>query len=262
MKEDVHRQVTRGVELPPIMAVSAQQQVADEHKVTLRIRQQPIHARICGFGEKDRRPIDPPPIIELLVARGPTFDVQDLPFYVLHCTLVSADGHEELTIMAAEPKNVRILMGTLVSSVYHLHDVDGRPGHFFVFPDLSIRTEGQYRLKFSLMNVKISAQSMFGGNSHVIHECLTDPFTAYTAKKFPGMMESSKLMKCFAKQGLKLVIRGASSGNSAKANSEDADVGVADEVRTRCSKGSSADRENSNGSSMMPPSLTHDDETR
>lgn len=33
----------------------------------LHIRQQPIAARACAAGEKDRRPIDPPPILQLLV---------------------------------------------------------------------------------------------------------------------------------------------------------------------------------------------------
>jgi hypothetical protein len=33
---------------------------------TLAVVQDPIRARCCGFGEKDRRPIDPPPILELI----------------------------------------------------------------------------------------------------------------------------------------------------------------------------------------------------
>jgi hypothetical protein len=33
----------------------------------LSVCQQPLHARMCGFGEKDRRPIDPPPIVQLFV---------------------------------------------------------------------------------------------------------------------------------------------------------------------------------------------------
>jgi hypothetical protein len=33
----------------------------------LVVCQQPLHARMCGFGEKDRRPIDPPPIVQLVV---------------------------------------------------------------------------------------------------------------------------------------------------------------------------------------------------
>lgn len=36
----------------------------------LVVCQQPLHARMCGFGEKDRRPIDPPPIIQLIVRDG------------------------------------------------------------------------------------------------------------------------------------------------------------------------------------------------
>ncbi len=29
------------------------------------IVQNPIRARCCGFGEKDKRPVDPPPILKL-----------------------------------------------------------------------------------------------------------------------------------------------------------------------------------------------------
>ncbi|POG57577.1 velvet factor, partial [Rhizophagus irregularis DAOM 181602=DAOM 197198] len=36
-------------------------------KYTLIVSQQPLRARMCGFGEKDRRPIDPPPIVQLVV---------------------------------------------------------------------------------------------------------------------------------------------------------------------------------------------------
>lgn len=31
--------------------------------------QNPVRARCCGFGEKDRRPIDPPPILQLFIER-------------------------------------------------------------------------------------------------------------------------------------------------------------------------------------------------
>lgn len=33
----------------------------------LSIAQQPSRARMCGFGDKDRRPISPPPIVQLVV---------------------------------------------------------------------------------------------------------------------------------------------------------------------------------------------------
>ncbi|KFY19523.1 hypothetical protein V491_04387, partial [Pseudogymnoascus sp. VKM F-3775] len=34
---------------------------------TLHMRQQPLAARACGFGERDRRVVDPPPILELRI---------------------------------------------------------------------------------------------------------------------------------------------------------------------------------------------------
>ena len=33
----------------------------------LIVVQQPVRARMCGFGEKDRRPVDPPPVVKLAV---------------------------------------------------------------------------------------------------------------------------------------------------------------------------------------------------
>jgi hypothetical protein len=36
-------------------------------KYILKIEEQPIQCRISGFGEKDRRPIDPAPILRLMI---------------------------------------------------------------------------------------------------------------------------------------------------------------------------------------------------
>ena len=51
---------------------------------------------------------------------------------------------------------------------------------FFVFPDLSVRTEGTYRLKLTLFEV-------IGANVHHCKSIFSAPFYVYTAKKFPGM---------------------------------------------------------------------------
>jgi len=49
----------------------------------------------------------------------------------------------------------RCTTGSVVSSLYHLKDSenDNRDAGFFVFPDLSVRQEGSYRLKLSLFEV-------------------------------------------------------------------------------------------------------------
>ncbi|OAD80263.1 hypothetical protein PHYBLDRAFT_58245 [Phycomyces blakesleeanus NRRL 1555(-)] len=177
----------------------------------LIVCQQPLHARMCGFGEKDRRPIDPPPIVQLVVqqggSRGPV-DVQTLqaPFFVLHVTLWSDDRKEERNIISNPPKCTRVLMGSLVSSPSLLKNTEGEQGLYFAFPDLSIRTEGRYTLRFSLMKL-VSSDFQTNAKSKIIAQVFSDPFTVYSAKKFPGMTESTELSKTFAKQGLKIPIR-------------------------------------------------------
>ncbi|KAL0095325.1 velvet factor-domain-containing protein [Phycomyces blakesleeanus] len=153
----------------------------------LIVCQQPLHARMCGFGEKDRRPIDPPPIVQLVVqqggSRGPV-DVQTLqaPFFVLHVTLWSDDRKEERNIISNPPKCTRVLMGSLVSSPSLLKNTEGEQGLYFAFPDLSIRTEGRYTLRFSLMKL-VSSDFQTNAKSKIIAQVFSDPFTVYSAKK-------------------------------------------------------------------------------
>jgi hypothetical protein len=168
----------------------------------LTVVQQPLHARMCGFGEKDRRPVDPPPIVKLNVfdATGQEYEkLQFSPFFVLHVTLRSADdpgialdviqletpnsltsgndggsrgpdadddtnnhiSNSETSTARIMPRRgigngrttTRVMMGTLVSSPNILKDTHGNYGSFFCFPDLSIRCEGVYRLRFTLVKL-------------------------------------------------------------------------------------------------------------
>ncbi|KAF9019319.1 hypothetical protein BGZ52_003485, partial [Haplosporangium bisporale] len=83
-------------------------------------------------------------------------DEEQDPLFVLHVSLWSHDGTEVRNMIATPgqsdpPKLTRILMGSLVVSPILLNNPDGVPGWYFSFPDLSIRTEGVYTLKFALM---------------------------------------------------------------------------------------------------------------
>ncbi|CAO3565085.1 unnamed protein product [Mortierella alpina] len=136
------------------------------------------------------------------------------PLYVLHVSLWSEDGSEVRSMIATSgrsepPKLTRILMGASVVSPILLHNERGEPGWYFSFPDLSVRTEGVYTLKFSLMRFASFDFSNEGGShaSLLIAETTSQPFTVFSAKKFPGMTESTELSKAFAKQGLKIPIR-------------------------------------------------------
>ncbi|KAJ3116827.1 hypothetical protein HK100_000969, partial [Physocladia obscura] len=109
------------------------------HTHRLVIRQQPLHSRMCGFGEKvDRRPVDPPPIIQLeITSAGTPEDIAYLynPYYFMYASLVSTENENEIHIL--HDGKTRSTTGSIVSSLYRLRDLDNKDGAFFVFPDLS-----------------------------------------------------------------------------------------------------------------------------
>ncbi|KAI8820212.1 velvet factor-domain-containing protein [Fimicolochytrium jonesii] len=262
------------------------------------IRQHPKRARMIGFGEKDRRPIDPPPILELELQ-----DKSELPLVmhitaanlVAHVSLVSECGQYErdmvvnpfavppsesgamapdtaslpqgsirhlshpndrphihsgvphtlasntssnaerisrhdsmsdgprldgagpqesrptpesksfpsLRVAKLNQTHMQVLIGTLVSPCHILNDCGGQKGMFFVFPDVSVRVAGRYRLRFMVFDVR----NAFLPNPPRKHVVLSDVFTVYHPKEFPGMADSTDLSKCLSHQGLRIHIR-------------------------------------------------------
>ncbi|KAL7419714.1 hypothetical protein Q5752_005630 [Cryptotrichosporon argae] len=73
----------------------------------LRIIQQPDRARACGFGNKDRRPISPPTIAQLIIRHGGEIVSADLVpshFLMLSATLVSEHYDERGIVLQAGQK--------------------------------------------------------------------------------------------------------------------------------------------------------------
>ncbi|TKA64480.1 hypothetical protein B0A55_11371 [Friedmanniomyces simplex] len=185
----------------------------------LVIRQQPVAARACGFGERDRRVIDPPPILELKITDAEGAPREDHGcMLALHCTLMTEDGSQDDTaVQPTEPNTqaTRRLMGTLVASPYQAKDEHGRAGTFFVFPDLSCRQPGKYRLRLKLVRIDFSA--MYPGmQSPTVAGALTDVFSVFTAKDFPGMRASSALLKALRRQGLNVGVKKGSEARKGK----------------------------------------------
>ncbi|KAJ7613779.1 velvet factor [Mycena polygramma] len=226
----------------------------------LTVRQEPKQARMCGIGGKaDRRPIDPPVIVQLRVidpatpppppptsdsttssstsasststsaanapADEPAADDEppytnlagyaqsflQNPYYFMFASLAKPDDDTELHWL--KDGRTRCTTGSVVSSLYALKDPTASPppnanstssnstssnsnstgkdagpttappasdAGFFVFPDLSVRTEGSYRLKLSLFEV-------VGNDVRHCKSIYSAPFYVYTAKKFPGV---------------------------------------------------------------------------
>ncbi|KAJ3932990.1 MAG: velvet factor-domain-containing protein [Lentinula lateritia] len=146
----------------------------------------------------------------------------------------------------------RTLVGPLSANATRLLDEHRKPGVFFLFQDLSVRTEGTFRLRMRLMNVGkypapeagatgvMSIDDRDGhergvpGVSPVLAQVYSEPFTVYSAKRFPGVpgvycycrsflltdhnfpTDTTALSIAFGNQGQKLPLRNRHGNSSGK----------------------------------------------
>lgn len=186
----------------------------------LTVLQQPQRARACGMGAKshaDRRPVDPPPVVELKIFAGE--EKTDVTFahnsnFFLFTTLELARPTAQARGMPAVPaSNPPVLTGVPVSGMAYLDRPS--PAGYFIFPDLSVRHEGRYRLRFSLYEESKDQADMVTParegepREFAVHriEVKSKPFTVFSAKKFPGLAESTALSRIVAEQGCRVRIR-------------------------------------------------------
>ncbi|KAF2405467.1 hypothetical protein EJ06DRAFT_27230 [Trichodelitschia bisporula] len=288
---------------------------------SITVVQQPVRARMCGFGDKDRRPITPPPCVRLFVHDAETGQVVDATdvdstYFVLTVDLWNESGTSEVNLVRhsgntpvvsisasttlafpppmerqvlgmlatvpyyptqdmyqtmyqphvvqqqyrpymAQPQQqplpqqshhpqsaqqqqpppppqmqmvpsfmhaapmspmlappaagmfTRNLIGSLTVNASRLNDTDGQLGFWFVLSDLSVRTEGLFRLKCNFVDVgdQEKPTDLNTGKAPVLATCYSETFQVYSAKKFPGVIESTPLSKKFASQGIKIPIR-------------------------------------------------------
>ncbi|EHL03057.1 hypothetical protein M7I_1031 [Glarea lozoyensis 74030] len=194
----------------------------------INVIQQPERARACGSGAKssaDRRPVDPPPVVQLRIMEGENAE-NDITFaydanFFLFATLESVRQIAHGRVHPA-PSQIPVLTGMPVSGMAYL-DRPHEAG-YFIFPDLSVRHEGYYNLSFNLYEQTKEAKDMDAEPSkspgpampenelpaHSFHWRLTvksQPFTVFSAKKFPGLAESTTLSRTVAEQGCRVRIR-------------------------------------------------------
>lgn len=168
--------------------------------------------------------------MELRVYEGQTWEQaqdKDITFnynanFFLFATLEHARvmAHARGTPAASTPP---VLTGMPVSGMAYLD----RPleAGYFLFPDLSVRHEGRYKLTFNLYeetkrdedkdrDAAADAQppltglnSATGGSFDFRMEVKSTEFTVFSAKKFPGLHESTTLSRTVAEQGCRVRIR-------------------------------------------------------
>ncbi|KAL1801373.1 hypothetical protein ACET3X_001715 [Alternaria dauci] len=171
----------------------------------LQVRQQPIEALVTVKGkEKFRKPVDPPPIVELKLTNGvdPSNTFLQNPYIFLSVSLYKADVDEPVEFTPNDS-----LAGTLVSSLHRLKDIDNKDGGFFVFGDISVKVQGSYRLHFTMYEFLPSQ-----GEFQSIHSISSDKFNVVLPKDFKGLDESTYLSRAFSDQGVRLRLRKEARG--------------------------------------------------
>ncbi|KAF1811014.1 hypothetical protein P152DRAFT_74009 [Eremomyces bilateralis CBS 781.70] len=211
------------IQVPNETISQASRITKEAKKITYRLKviQQPERAQACGSGAKssaDRRPVDPPPIVELRVYDGDdevthNYNANYFLFATLEHARTMAQGR-----VAPGQASIPVLTGTPVAGMAYLDRP--HPAGYFIFPDLSVRHEGKYRLSFALYEELKEQKDMDSeelptsnlpnpADAHVSHrlEVKSTPFTVFSAKKFPGLTESTSLSRMVAEQGCRVRIR-------------------------------------------------------
>ena len=130
--------------------------------------------------------------------------------------------------VTASAATLPVLTGTPVAGMAYL-DRPKQAG-YFIFPDLSVRHEGKYRLSFNLyeelkepekdadpatpegspaaMGAPVPKSPSSSRNYvHFRLEVKSGPFSVFSAKKFPGLAESTSLSRLVNEQGCRVRIR-------------------------------------------------------
>lgn len=88
---------------------------------------------------------------DLLIS--PFLSYDELPFLVCHLSLETPNGQDAAIVISPDSEPVSMLYGTLVATPIEMDDQTGAQGVYFVFPDVSVRYVGRFRLKALLMRI-------------------------------------------------------------------------------------------------------------
>ncbi|KAI5859304.1 velvet factor-domain-containing protein [Durotheca rogersii] len=171
----------------------------------LEVLQQPTMAKAANGKDKDRKPVDPPPILQLHVPsdEDPDGVYRQSPYLIAVAYLEYAHPPGP-NGQATPPANM--MAGTTVSSLHRLKDPTNKEGAFFVFGDLTIKSEGEYVIRFDLL--QMTMENMDEGEVWVtICSVTSDHFKVHAGRAFPGMAESTFLTRSFSDQGVRLRLR-------------------------------------------------------
>lgn len=130
-------------------------------------------------------------------------------------TLCDETGDVDCTYMGKEHRHQKRIVGNLAAGPFVGKDEFGSEGCYFVFPDLSIRTPGLYRLVFTLIRLEPRRGCNVGRSFPIDSTVMTNVIKVVPPKQFVGMIASSQLARSLRDHGYSIQIR--KGGDSRKA---------------------------------------------
>ncbi|CAN8097889.1 unnamed protein product [Discula destructiva] len=172
----------------------------------LTVKQQPERAKAANEKDKDRKPVDPPPILQLDV--DPNQDPLQVyitsPYLFVQTFLIGASDSDP------EP-DLNSLTGNTCTSGHVVKDDRGVHNMMFCLSDISVKKEGSYRLKFCLFKLNTTT-----GDVENLTSICSQPFTTSSGRHFPGMSESTSMTRLLVDAGVRLRLRKESRAMSTK----------------------------------------------
>ncbi|KAF8492459.1 velvet factor-domain-containing protein [Gautieria morchelliformis] len=176
------------------------------------------------FATRDRRPLDPPPVeipaegpeVVGLICHVDLYLIRPTPYP--HSRAVGSSGEGSSRALdpppptlvaplppAEESKVTTSLFGTTFAPASQVKGLDGDEVIFFVFSDLSVRTEGLFVLRYRMFDI---FSRMEGSEDiHVLAQCYSGPFGIYSTTEFPGLRVSTELTKHLSRYGVRVNLR-------------------------------------------------------
>lgn len=194
--------------LPQVSQTPQPAQSSWDHNTPYRltVKQQPERAKAANAKDKDRKPVDPPPILQLDVdpSQDPLQMYITSPYLFVQTFLIGATDSDP------EP-DLNALTGNTCTSGHVVKDERGVYNMMFCLNDISVKKEGTYKLKFSLFNLNTTT-----GDVENLTSICSQPFTTYSGRHFPGMSESTSMTRLLVDAGVRLRLRKESKAMSTK----------------------------------------------
>ncbi|CAK5265878.1 unnamed protein product [Mycena citricolor] len=195
----------------------------------------------------DRRPLDPPPVVQLRFFAGDSTDAEitDYRRARAHCDVPSETPvtHFSLSPCSADRSTAtassasRSCSGICQSSIHApaslqtnsasacvaraLSEIsvtnarviqhEGAAMVVFPFTDLSSMETGRFLFRYRLFNMEDTAASYVGGHRvhRIVGECWGNPFQVYSTKDVPRLEASTELTKSLSEAGIPVSVRRA-----------------------------------------------------